>query len=198
MTTDNLLVELGTEELPPKALKTLGIAFRDGIVQGLQQRELGFGEVQWFASPRRLAVLIRDVQLQAPDKEVEVLGPPVDRARDASGEWTPAAAGFAKKQGVDPGQLQSIDTPKGERLGLRSTVRGVATSDCLNAIIKGSVQVLPIPKRMRWGASRIEFVRPVHWVVAMLGQDCEHGEVLGLPVGPHDPLETADRDLILG
>jgi glycyl-tRNA synthetase beta chain len=183
MSTENLLVELGTEELPPKALKSLGLAFRDGIVDGLGQRELDFGEVQWFASPRRLAVLVHGVALQAADREVEVLGPPVGRARDDAGNWTPAAAGFARKQGVEPGALQSIDTPKGARLGLRSRVSGVKTRECLNEIIQGSIQQLPIPKRMRWGASRVEFVRPVHWVVAMLGQDCDHGEILGLPTG---------------
>ena len=183
MTTDTLLIELGTEELPPKALKTLGLAFRDGITQGLQQRELGFGQVQWFASPRRLAVLISEVELQAPDKDTEVLGPPVDRARDDAGQWTAAAIGFAKKQGVEPEQLQSIDTPKGTRLGLRSTVAGVSANDSLNPIIQESVNNLPIPKRMRWGASRVEFVRPVHWVVAMLGQNCDHGEILGLATG---------------
>ena len=183
MSTENLLVELGTEELPPKALKSLGLAFRDGIVDGLGQRELDFGEVQWFASPRRLAVLVHGVALQAADREVEVLGPPVDRARDDAGNWTPAAAGFARKQGVEPDALQSIDTPKGTRLGLRSRVSGVKTRECLNEIIQGSIQQLPIPKRMRWGASRVEFVRPVHWVVAMLGQDCDHGEILGLPTG---------------
>ena len=183
MSTENLLVELGTEELPPKALKSLGLAFRDGIVDGLGQRELDFGEVQWFASPRRLAVLVHGVALQAADREVEVLGPPVDRARDDAGDWTPAAAGFARKQGVEPDALQSIDTPKGARLGLRSRVSGVKTRECLNEIIQGSIPQLPIPKRMRWGASRVEFVRPVHWVVAMLGQDCDHGEILGLPTG---------------
>ena len=111
MDTDTLLVELGTEELPPKALKTLGLAFRDGIVSGLQERQLGFGEVQWFASPRRLAVLIREVQLQAPDQTVETLGPPLAQARDKDGNWTPAARGFAGKQGVEPDQLETIDTP---------------------------------------------------------------------------------------
>ena len=183
MNTDTLLVELGTEELPPKALKSLGLAFRDGITQGLQQRELGFGEVQWFASPRRLAVLIKQVDLQAPDKNIETLGPPLDRARDEAGNWTPAASGFAKKQGVEPEQLQSIDTPKGARLGLRKTVPGVTAEDCLNDIIQGSAQSLPIPKRMRWGASRVEFVRPVHWVVAMLGQNHSHGDILGIATG---------------
>ncbi len=183
MNTETLLVELGTEELPPKALKSLGLAFRDGICAGLAQRELQFGEVRWFASPRRLAVLVSDVQLSAPDREIEVLGPPADRARDQAGNWTPAAAGFARKQGVEPEQLQSIDTPKGPRLGLRRTERGVATRDCLNDIIHESIHSLPIPKRMRWGARRVEFVRPVHWVVAMLGEDADHGEVLGQPTG---------------
>jgi len=183
MSTDTLLVELGTEELPPKSLQSLGLAFRDGIVKGLQERQLGFGEVQWFASPRRLAVLIEAVQLQAPDQAVEALGPPVDRARDEAGNWTPAAIGFARKQGVEPDQLQEIDTPKGARLGLRSTVKGASTSACLNDIVQGSIQQLPIPKRMRWGASRVEFVRPVHWIVTMLGAESGHGEILGLPTG---------------
>lgn len=183
MDTDTLLVELGTEELPPKALKSLGLAFRDGVVRGLQERQLDFGEVQWFATPRRLAVLIAGVQLQAAEQLIETLGPPLDRARDKAGEWAPAAIGFANKQGVEPDQLQVFDTPKGSRLGLRSTVKGARTSECLNDIIQGSIQHLPIPKRMRWGASRVEFVRPVHWVVAMLGEDCKHGEILGLPTG---------------
>lgn len=183
MQTDSLLVELGTEELPPKALKSLGLAFRDGIVDGLNQRELGYGQVQWFATPRRLAVLIFEVQLRAPDKTVEMLGPPVERAKDEAGNWTSATLGFAKKQDVAPEHLQIIDTPKGLRLGMRSTVAGANTRDALNQIIRSSIQGLPIPRRMRWGASREEFARPVHWVVAMLGQESDHGEVLGLATG---------------
>jgi glycyl-tRNA synthetase beta chain len=183
MATDTLLVELGTEELPPKALKSLGLAFRDGIVEGLKQRELEHGDVQWFASPRRLAVLIKKVALQSAEKTVEVLGPPAERARDEQGNWTPATLGFAKKQGVEPQQLQSIDTPKGPRLGLRSNVAGVHTREALNAVIRSSIEGLPIPRRMRWGASREEFVRPVHWVVAMLGQDSDHGCILGVKTG---------------
>jgi glycyl-tRNA synthetase beta chain len=183
MRTDTLLVELGTEEMPPKALKSLGLAFRDGIVNGLKQRQLGIGQVRWFATPRRLAVLISEVQLQAPDGSVEVLGPPVERSRDEAGNWTSATLGFAKKQGVEPEQLQTIDTPKGLRLGLRTTVPGTSTRDALNPIIQDSIQSLPIPRRMRWGTGREEFVRPVHWVVAMLGQDSDHGEILGLATG---------------
>ncbi len=183
MSTDTLLVELGTEELPPKALKSLGLAFRDGIVAGLKQRELEHGNVQWFATPRRLAVLIDDLVLQSAEKAVEILGPPADRARDEQGNWSAATQGFSRKQGVEPEQLQTIDTPKGQRLGLRTTVPGVSTSEALNAIIQSSIQSLPIPRRMRWGASREEFVRPVHWVVAMLGEDYDHGEILGVATG---------------
>jgi glycyl-tRNA synthetase beta chain len=130
-----------------------------------------------------LAVLILEVQLQAPDRSAEVLGPPVERTRDEAGNWTSATLGFAKKQGVEPEQLQTIDTPKGLRLGLRTTVPGTSTRDALNPIIQDSIQGLPIPRRMRWGAGREEFVRPVHWVVAMLGQDSDHGKILGLATG---------------
>jgi glycyl-tRNA synthetase beta chain len=181
--TDTLLVELGTEELPPKSLKSLGMAFRNGIVEGLKQRQLGHGQVQWFATPRRLAVLVIDVQLQAPDKSVEVLGPPLERARDEAGNWTSATLGFAARQSVSPEQLQTIDTPKGPRLGLRNTVAGMSARDAVNPIICSSIEALPIPRRMHWGTSREEFVRPVHWVVAMLGRDCDHGKILGLPTG---------------
>ncbi len=180
MSTETLLVEIGTEELPPKALKTLGLSFRDGVVNGLAQRELNHGAVEWFATPRRLAVLIAQVQLQGEDKQVELLGPPADRARDAAGNWTPAAAGFASKQGIDPDQLEVIDTPKGARLGLRRTEAGITVADSLIDIIHEAIAGLPIAKRMRWGASRTEFVRPVHWVVAMLGSSTVAGEVLGL------------------
>ena len=183
MSTDTLLVELGTEELPPKTLKPLSLAFRDGIVAGLKQRELHYGQVQCFATPRRLAVLIFDVQLKAPEKTIEVLGPPLDRARDEAGNWSNATNGFAKKQGVAPEQLQTIDTPKGPRLGIQKIVPGVAARDALNAIIQSSITSLPIARRMRWGASREEFVRPVHWVVAMLGQDCDHGKIFNLSTG---------------
>jgi glycyl-tRNA synthetase beta chain len=183
MNTENLLLELGTEELPPKALKTLGIAFRDGITAGFDQRQLSYGEVRWYATPRRLAVLVCDLQLRAADREVELLGPPADRARDAAGEWTAAALGFARKQGLAQTELQIMETPRGPRLGVRRTEPGLTVKECLNTVIEHSISQLPIPKRMRWGASRVEFVRPVHWVVAMLGQDSDHGEILGQPTG---------------
>jgi len=183
MSTDSLLVEIGTEELPPKALKSLGLAFRDGILAGLKQRELAHGPVRWFATPRRLAVLVEQLQRQGVDKSIEVLGPAADRARDELGNWTAATLGFASKQGVAPDALQIIETPKGPRLGLHSTVPGVRSREVVNEIVSSSIRDLPIPRRMRWGASREEFVRPVHWVVALLGADCDHGEILGIPTG---------------
>ena len=112
-----------------------------------------------------------------------MLGPPADRARDATGNWTPAALGFARSQGLEPEELQVVETSKGPRLGARKTVPGATAKGCLNEVIHAAVQQLPIAKRMRWGSRREEFVRPVHWVVAMLGADAEHGEVLGLPTG---------------
>ena len=183
METRDLLVELGTEELPPKSLKSLGLALRDGIVAGLEERELEHGAVRWFAAPRRLAVLVRDVAEQAADKTLEVLGPPAERAKDEAGNWTPAAQGFARKQGMEPEALELIDTPKGQRLGVRQQANGIRTRDCLNEVISASIGALPIPKRMRWGDSREEFVRPVHWIVAMFGTDADHGEILGIPTG---------------
>jgi len=185
MSHDSLLVELGTEELPPKALKSLALAFRDGIVAGLKLNALEFGEVQWFATPRRLAVLIASAQLHAPDKELEVLGPPLERAKDENGQWTPAALGFARKQGVNADTLQIAQTPKGERLALRKKEAGVSLASCFIDIINQAIADLPIPKRMRWGANRSEFVRPVHWVVAMIGENIVEGEILGLPTGRH-------------
>ncbi|MFK7975295.1 MAG: glycine--tRNA ligase subunit beta [Halioglobus sp.] len=183
MSTATLLIELGTEELPPKALHALGVAFADGVVNGLNQRDLTLGKFEWFASPRRLAVLISDVPLRGADKDLELLGPPADKAKDADGNWTPAAAGFAKKQGIAPEELAVIDTPKGERLGVKRTEAGVNTALCIEAVINEAIAGLPIPRRMRWGANRVEFVRPVHWVTAMLGEQTLEGEVLGLKYG---------------
>jgi len=183
MSTHTLLVELGTEELPPKDLKTLGLAFRDGMLAGLADRGLSHGEARWFATPRRLAVLVEDVAESAPAKELELLGPPADRARDETGAWTAAAEGFARKQGLAPDDLEFIDTPKGRRLGLRREEAGARTAESLGSIIDSAVDGLPISKRMRWGASRLEFVRPVHWVVALFGAAVQDCEVLGIAAG---------------
>ncbi|MEE4191098.1 MAG: glycine--tRNA ligase subunit beta [Halieaceae bacterium] len=176
MSTETLLIELGTEELPPRALRSLSEAFSASIIDGLAQNRLEHGAHRSFATPRRLAVLIEDVVLKADDEQVEALGPPADKARQEDGSWSPAAAGFARKQGLEPEQLEIVETDKGPRLCARKLATGAATADALPGILSAAVRELPIPKRMRWGASRSEFVRPVHWLVMMLGDavvDCE-------------------------
>ena len=183
MNTETLLLELGTEELPPKSLRALGASLRDGVVAALENRGLARGDARWYAAPRRLAVLVEGVQLQAADRDVEQLGPPADRARDDAGRWTPAALGFARKQGLEPDELQIFDTPKGPRLGIRKLEPGIRAADCLNDVVSTAIQQLPIPKRMRWGSHRAEFVRPVHWVLLMLGADSGFGEIMDLPTG---------------
>ncbi|GAB1262657.1 glycine--tRNA ligase subunit beta [Aurantivibrio plasticivorans] len=177
---NDLLIELGTEELPPKALKNLATAFHDGIVAGLQQRDLTFDNSEWFATPRRLAVRVTALIEAAPDKELEIHGPPVKAAKDKDGNWTKAAEGFAKKNNVAPEDLLELDTPKGPRLGIKSTAKGVTAQDSVSEIIKESLDKLPIPKRMRWGSSRAEFIRPVHWLVVLYGNSVIPVEVLGI------------------
>lgn len=175
----DILIEIGTEELPPTALKNLALAFRDGIETGLAEASLGHAGMRWFATPRRLAVIVDALVEQGPQENIEILGPPADRAKDASGEWSKAALGFAQKNGVDPAQLDSVDTEKGPRLVFRSVQAGAKASEVLAGIVDAALQALPIPKRMRWGASRAEFVRPVHWVVLMMGAQVLEAEILG-------------------
>ncbi|MEQ8516295.1 MAG: glycine--tRNA ligase subunit beta, partial [Chromatocurvus sp.] len=184
MSTASVLVELGTEELPPTSLAALGLAFRDGIVAALEGSGLLIhGDALWYATPRRLAVEITAIDTQAATNTVTALGPPADKARTDSGEWSPAAQGFARKQGVDPAQLQEIDTEKGKRLGLRQEQPGADIRDVLIDAVNTSITALPIAKRMRWGSSRVEFVRPVHWVVALVDEEVIAGEVLGIVTG---------------
>jgi glycyl-tRNA synthetase beta chain len=180
MSTEHLLLEIGTEELPPTALKSLRDALADGVRAGLDEAGLGYGPVHSYATPRRLALHIEDLQLQGDDQSVEALGPPADRAREADGSWSKAAEGFARKNGVSADQLDIVDTPKGQRLAYKSRVSGALASECLPGIIEHSARELPAPKRMRWGSGRTEFVRPVHWLVLLLGEQVLDCEVLGL------------------
>ncbi|WP_439101772.1 glycine--tRNA ligase subunit beta [Congregibacter sp.] len=178
-----LLLEIGCEELPSSSLEQLGIALREQLVNRLTEKGLSHGDSHWFAAPRRLAVLVEDLVEQAADETREALGPPLAQARDEEGNWSRAAQGFAAKQGCTADELEVIDTPKGQRLGLTQVVTGAKTSDCLCEVINGAVADLPMPKRMRWGASRKEFVRPIHWVVLMYGDKSGFGEVLGITSG---------------
>lgn len=171
MSAQDFLVELGTEELPPKALNTLADAFLAGIEKGLQSAGLTYSAKQVYGAPRRLAVLITDLSTQQPDRSINLDGPPRQAAFDAEGNPTQAALGFAKKCGVD---LSEIDQ-SGPKLRYSQNIAGKPTASLLPTIVEDSLNDLPIPKRMRWGARKEEFVRPTQWLVMLFGDqviDC--------------------------
>ncbi|MHA6479230.1 glycine--tRNA ligase subunit beta [Stutzerimonas sp. KH-1] len=172
MSALDFLVELGTEELPPKALAKLAEAFCAGIEKGLKDAGLNFAKAQAYAAPRRLAVLVEQLATQQPDRSINLDGPPLQAAFDAEGEPTQAALGFARKCGVD---LAEIDR-SGPKLKFSRTIEGQPASQLLPGIVEASLNDLPIPKRMRWAARKEEFVRPTQWLVMLFGEqviDCE-------------------------
>ncbi|WP_095159105.1 glycine--tRNA ligase subunit beta [Pseudomonas sp. Irchel 3E13] len=179
MSAQDFLVELGTEELPPKALASLGDAFLAGIEKGLQAAGLNYTGKQVYAAPRRLAVLIRQLDTQQPDRSINVDGPPRQAAFDAEGNPTQAALGFAKKCGVE---LSEIDQ-SGAKLRFSQHIPGKATASLLPTIVEDSLNDLPIPKRMRWGARREEFVRPTQWLVMLLGDEVVDCTILAQTAG---------------
>lgn len=179
MTTLPFLVELGCEELPPKSLKILAESFLAGIEAGLKQAGLAYESARFYAAPRRLAVHIDSLALQQPDRVLTVDGPPVKAAFDANGNPTQAALGFAKKNGID---ISEVDR-SGEKLRYSRQVKGDSATALMTQIINQSLAQLPIAKRMRWGANKVEFVRPVQWLVMLLGGDIVDGEVLGFKAG---------------
>ncbi len=180
MSAESLLIELGTEELPPKALKNLSTAFTNGIVNGLKKAGFEINEVESFAAPRRLAVLIKDIDSSQPDREVERKGPNMKAAYDADGKPTKAVMGFARSCGVELDALEQQETDKGTWLVFKATEKGKVLADLLEDIINQSLTRLPIPKRMRWGSSDVEFVRPVHWLIVMHGEQVIDANILGL------------------
>lgn len=180
MSKRNFLVEIGTEELPPKALSTLAQAFESGVVSGLEKQQLGFSEVQRFATPRRLAVIVSELDERQADKKSERFGPALKAAYDADGKPTPAALGFAKSCGVDCADLGTAEKDGVEKLTFSSIEPGKNTVELLPTIINDALAKLPIPKRMRWGASRNEFVRPVHWVVLLFGDEGIKTTIMGV------------------
>jgi len=176
----DLLIEIGTEELPPKALQRLSDAFTNGVSKGLKDAGLQFGDVQSYATPRRLAVLISDVPDAQPDRDVERKGPSLKAAYDADGNPTKAVEGFARSCGVSVEELEQQETDKGIWLVFKATEKGQPVSELVPGIVNQSLAKLPIPKRMRWGDSDVEFVRPVHWTVMMHGKKVIDGVVLGV------------------
>jgi len=177
-----LLIELGTEELPVKALPGLAQAFFDGVVDGLAKRgvEVERGDAKPLSTPRRLAVLLPGVAVEQPEQRGEVLGPYLNIALDADGQPTKALQGFAAKAGIDWTALERTSDAKGERFVHRSVTPGARTAALLPEILAEAIAAMPIPKPMRWGSHAYGFARPVHWLVLLHGKDVIEAEVLGL------------------
>ena len=181
--TRNLLVEIGTEELPPKALRRLSDAFADGMSRALDDAGLTYEGIQPYAAPRRLAVRIRALPLAQQDREVVRRGPALAAAFDEDGCPTKAATGFARSCGVEVEQLDQLETPKGSWLSFRAVEKGRATAELVPDMVHRALAGLPVPKRMRWGDREEEFVRPVHWVVLLFGEEVIPAAILGITAG---------------
>jgi glycyl-tRNA synthetase beta chain len=171
-----LLIELGTEELPVKALPGLAAAFADGVVAGLARRGIAHGAARVLYTPRRLAVLVEAVAAEQPEQRNEVPGPYLNVGLDAEGQPTPALRGFAQKNGLAVEQLERATDARGERFVARSVRAGASTAALLPALLPEAVQAMPVPKPMRWGAHEHAFARPLHWLLLLHGDrvvDCE-------------------------
>ena len=181
--TRDLLVEVGTEELPPKSLRVLSEAFKKGFEDHLRKHQLGFSRIEHFATPRRLGLLTRELTTRQPDQEVMRKGPALEAAFDAQGRPTKAASGFAHSCGVSVEELQQEETPKGTWLVFRQTQPGQSTTNLIAAITAKALETLPVPKRMRWGEQDDEFVRPVHWITIVFGEDPVAERLFGIDAG---------------
>ena len=179
----DFLVEIGTEELPPKALRSLMEAFASGLEAAVDDARLGHGLVRPYASPRRLAVLIENLEFAQQDRKSTQKGPPVKVAFDDDGNPTPAATAFAKKCGVAVAALERETTEKGEWLVCEVVETGRRTDELMPELIEDTLAGLPIPRRMRWGAGAAEFVRPVHWVVLLHGDETIAASIMGITAG---------------
>ena len=181
--SSDCLIEIGTEELPPRALQSLAQNFARQVEQSLRENKLASASVEVFATPRRLAMLLRDTQLQQADQLLEKRGPALDAAFDDDGKPSRAALGFAASCGVDFDQLERRETAKGSWLYFCTTQAGRSLQDLLPGLVANALAGLPIPKRMRWGDRNDEFVRPVKWLVMMIGSEVVDAEIFGLSAG---------------
>lgn len=179
----DFLVEIGTEELPPKALRSLMEAFGQNLEAGIVEARLEHGAVHAWASPRRLAVLVEGLGLAQDDRKVEQKGPPVSVAFDDAGQPKPAATAFAEKCGVGVDELDRVATEKGEWLVFNTVEAGRQAADLMPEVIERALASLPIPRRMRWGDSDAEFVRPVHWIVLLHGPEVVDATIMGIRTG---------------
>jgi glycyl-tRNA synthetase beta chain len=183
MNTQDFLIELGTEELPPKALKKLSNALGEGIEKGLNQAKFSYESINLFASPRRLAVRVNQLSSMQPDSHIEKRGPALKAAYDSEGNPTRALDGFVKSCGATIDSLDKLETDKGSWVVYRASQQGQSAESLIPGIVADSISQLPIPKRMRWGANREEFVRPVHWLVMLMGEQVIDCKLLGLTAG---------------
>ena len=181
--TKDLLIEIGTEELPPTALNKLSNAFYNGVKEGLEKADLSFSEIKKFAAPRRLALLISELDVKQKDKNVERRGPAIAAAFDEDGCPSKAAEGFARSCGVKVEDLEKLETDKGAWLNFKTEQKGLNTSELIAEIVQTSLDKLPIPKRMRWADLDSQFVRPVHWLVLLFGEDVIDAEILSVKSG---------------
>lgn len=180
MKQQDFLIEIQTEELPPKSLLKLATAFRDQIKERLQKANLAFGDLHWHATPRRLAVLVKELAEMQLDQDVERKGPALQAAFDAAGKPSQACIGFARSCGVTPEELQTIKTDQGEWVGFRQRVAGKTVEELLPPIIEQAIHALPVAKRMRWGDSDVQFVRPVHSIIMLYGDKIIDATILGV------------------
>ena len=207
----DLLVELGCEELPPKALDVIRESFYAGIKAGLEKQNILFdpGESRSFSTPRRLAVLFSGVAARQPDQDQERRGPALTAAFDDEGNPTPAATGFARSLGMEVSDLETVKSDKGEWLFARLHLPGKSLSELIYPILEQAIKQLPVPKPMRWAHHDFSFVRPVHWLIVMFGSEVLEGTLLGQTAGnttrghrihspgPHQVPAAADYDRVL-
>jgi glycyl-tRNA synthetase beta chain len=180
MRTDNLLIEIGTEELPPKSLAKLAMAFRDNIEGLLVTNNLTFSQVNWFATPRRLALIIQDLAEYQADQHVEKKGPAISAAFDDQGNATRAAQGWAKSNGIEVSQAERLKTDKGEWLLFKAHIKGQAIQTLITEFAQAALKALPIAKPMRWGTNSTQFIRPVHSITMLYGAELVNGNILGI------------------
>lgn len=179
----DVLFELGTEELPPKSLLTLSRALQAQVEAGLHKAGLPFAEILPYATPRRLALVIKGLAAAQPDQAIERRGPAANVAFQPDGSPSKALQGFLRSCGATVDELLTLETDKGAWMAIRQTVKGGPTRDLLPELFRQALAALPIAKRMRWGAGTAEFVRPVHWVVLLFGHDVIEAEILGIATG---------------
>ncbi len=176
----DLLIEIGTEELPPTSLKRLATALHEEVCRSLKEHDLNFAETKWYASPRRLALIINQLDINQTDKHQQRRGPALGSAFDDTGKPTRATEGFARSCGVEVEQLTQLETEKGSWLVFDSLVKGKQTQELIPDIIETALKRLPIAKRMRWGDNDVEFVRPIKWILLLSGNQTIDCEIMGI------------------